>query len=1766
MKLFMAVFLFLCSINCYATELYVSVNTGDDSWAGHDVYGGAPNGPKATVQAAIDVAVAGDTIMLLPGVYYENIDMSGKNISLKSFNPQDLETVERTIISGNNSGCVITINKGESSSCTISGLTITGGYGVDPDEGGGIMCDGTSPGISYCIFRDNYSFRGGALYIKNSSPMISQCYFYGNSCQAAGGAIHVRDDSVTRIVNCVFHDNTASLGAAGTVIDSYVTIANCTIADNSSTTRGGAFLLTASSVVNIYNSILNNNKSAEGSELAVINNTEVTVGYSVIPDGPTELMLSDDSSVNWVSNNRAYSLKFYNKEIGDYRILEGTGVEIGTNTPPGGLPPVDIEGNLRIVDGDEDGFAVVDIGAYEIQPDSSYITVQTESYMGDPKPFVINAVEGDTSIITKYMYMRKSGNDTAHWDLIEHCSWLTPGATYGNIEYSFSYVPLEVDVTGMAAGFYSSSITLIVPNAVNYYIKVPVYLYISADPTIKNVPGDFATIQQAIDYADDGDMVVVAPGTYYENLNFKGKDITVRSTDPAQVSVVESTILNGTYGAGAVVIIADGETRDARLSGFTISHGKGGIPGEQNYYGGGVYSYNSSPTISHNIFRDNHLPGSDTEYFSVGGGICCLLSDAVVENNYFTENSALEGGGVLAYGGTVVRNNVIDNNTAYYSGGLAIYTFGVKAYNNTISSNTGDNYGGNVGIWYVDDDSYGIPTEVFNNIIVNAVSGGGVSFNGSVTDTSFFSYNNVWNNGSSDYVDISSLTGIHNNISVDPLFADGYHLSEESPCISAGKPDHVPDATELDLDLEAREYALRVDMGADEYVGYVNPVASAGYDLFVDELSEIRLDGTSSFIMEGYDIFYYWNQISGPTVELSTVEDGVVSFIPVEEGEYVFELVVSDGAIYSIPDTVTVVIGNRIPVAVVGANLAVEVGDRVYLDGSGSYDLDMQDELSYSWSQVSGPAVVLNDSSSAVAWFDCTVGGKYEFELQVSDSDDVSMPVMISVMTVELTSTFWERDMKIDTTDYYHYPDANGRRVVYSVGDNCDYTWNIKCLNFADSSVITLDGESGAGDNRARIDGDTIVWYGTGISWGNPWYHEPSNSSIFAYDLNARRKYTLRKYTWGESYSHPSISGKKVVWLEHLGIDPRPTDSDQAVNWYNTPYNICGADISDLSSPKYFTIAQNVGNRDPYPCYDYSYDFNEVVDIYGNLVVWEAEGDIYGADISDLNNIVVFPVCTDSGTQLDPAISGTMVVWQDCRNDSGDIYGADISDINNIKVVPLVEASGIQEQPAIDGNIIGYCDNDYIKFACYISGYSVIPIDLGENQYTGMGIQIGTAPRMGNHFAIWQTSAYGEAEGVFISCNYSVADGPVENVNNHKQYDTIQNALYDAAGNDVIQIQPGTYYEDMVFLGNNNTVRSIPINGVYDPSQTVFAGSGHGPVITFNEAPETDYTIEGITISGAIGYDEDGGGAVVSNSSTPTFRHCVISDNNAVAGAAVYADGGGLTLDNCLISGNNSVVGGALYLTGSCEIDFRNSVFSRNQAFNGGMIGGYYCTGNITNCTIADNSAVYFGGAIYCKDSCHLEVADSILSGNTAEQGQNVYSMRNSEYSRVNISYSDLVGGPDSVLANEGTYINLLDGVIDVDPMFTDPDAGDYHLKSEAGRWDGTLLSWVKDDDTSMCIDAGDPESDCSNELWPHGGRVNYGAYGATAQASMSNDDLVGNAADLNRDNTVDLFDFTILTERWLIESNLDTADISRDGIVDQLDMVGFAQNWLWSE
>jgi PKD repeat protein len=230
--------------------------------------------------------------------------------------------------------------------------------------------------------------------------------------------------------------------------------------------------------------------------------------------------------------------------------------------------------------------------------------------------------------------------------------------------------------------------------------------------TIINVPGDQPTIQAAIDASADTDTVLVAPGTYYENIGYHGKDIVVSShflfdQDPKYIL---STVINGSAPSHAdtasCVRIVDGQGPSTVLQGFTLTEGTGTVwtdPQGHGVYreGGGVLTEGSTPIIQYNLIIDNVAIDRTDLTSAGGGGIRSGAGQVSILNNVIMDNQGRYGGGiVLNYTPAIIRNNVIARNTGGEDfGGAGIWKYGgasATVENNTIVGNISASYGGGV--------------------------------------------------------------------------------------------------------------------------------------------------------------------------------------------------------------------------------------------------------------------------------------------------------------------------------------------------------------------------------------------------------------------------------------------------------------------------------------------------------------------------------------------------------------------------------------------------------------------------------------------------------------------------------------------------------------------------------------------------------------------------------------------------------------------------------------------------------------------------------------------------------------------------------------------------------------------------------------------------------------------------------------------------------------------------------------------------------------
>jgi hypothetical protein len=232
------------------------------------------------------------------------------------------------------------------------------------------------------------------------------------------------------------------------------------------------------------------------------------------------------------------------------------------------------------------------------------------------------------------------------------------------------------------------------------------------------------------------------------------------------------------------------------------------------------------------------------------------------------------------------------------------------------------------------------------------------------------------------------------------------------------------------------------------------------------------------------------------------------------------------------------------------------------------------------------------------------------------------------------------------------------------------------------------------------------------------------------------------------------------------------------------------------------------------------------------------------------------------------------------------------------------------------------------------------------------------------------------------------------------------------------------------------------------------------------------------------------GGGMINIDSNISLTKCVFKENEAKLGGGMRSSDSNLFLINCLFVGNIAYCSYGPYSRGLLD----------------GRGGGLYnsnCTLTLTNCTFGGNCAGDCASSI-CSFESIVTLTNCILWNNSPPNISG----------DAAVSYSNIQGGWSG------------EGNMDVDPLFVrigyldsngTPDyayddfwvEGDYHLKSRNGRWDPAGESWVIDDVTSPCIDAGDPSSLIAFEPVPNGGRINMGTYSGTIEASMSPSTIV---------------------------------------------------------
>ncbi|MGA1870035.1 MAG: right-handed parallel beta-helix repeat-containing protein [bacterium] len=687
-------------------------------------------------------------IIVHKGIYFENIDFLGKSITIKSIDPNDPNIVENTIVNGGQAGSVITFTNSEGSNSVLSGITIRNGSGIycrsssptithciitensTSGDGGGIYCHSSSPTITHCIITENStSGDGGGIYCHSSSPTITHCIISENSAGRGGGGIYCAFSSPT-ITSCSISHNLAQDGGGIFCAScSLLNITNCIIADNSATSYGGGIYCGYSTPI-MTNCTISGNSAKSFAAINCQSSTPILTNCIISEHSSTyqaPIYIANSSSIMNNCTITMNSNKSQQSIISFYRSSSATLINciLWNKTAP------EISGSPQVTYSDIRGGYQ---GEGNISMYPSFVNPMREDYHLRADSPCIDAGDPNSMIFDD-----KDGN-------------LRPGEALG---------------TGYDIGAYEFEGS---PCIVKTHI---VY------------PGD--TIQEAINAACSGDEIIVHRGTYYENINFLGRAITVRSANPYDPNVVAATIIDGNQAA-SVVTFDHGEDKRSVLSGLTLQNGN-------NSQGGGIYCYNySSPTITECVITKNSATND-------GGGLYCYSSSPNITNCAITDNLAnIDGGGIYSHSSFPIITNctITDNSATNDGGGIYCHSSSARIVDCTIAMNSANRNSG------------GLYCHSSSPAISNCI---------------------LWDNSapviniykSSPTITYSNIRGGYpgkGNISIYPSFVSlnrkDYHLRADSPCIDAGDPNSViPE----DKDGHLRPMGAGSDIGAYEFDG-----------------------------------------------------------------------------------------------------------------------------------------------------------------------------------------------------------------------------------------------------------------------------------------------------------------------------------------------------------------------------------------------------------------------------------------------------------------------------------------------------------------------------------------------------------------------------------------------------------------------------------------------------------------------------------------------------------------------------------------------------------------------------------------------------------------------------------------------------------------------------------------------------------------------------------------------------------------------------------
>ncbi|UCC21671.1 MAG: right-handed parallel beta-helix repeat-containing protein, partial [Planctomycetota bacterium] len=553
------------------------------------------------IQDAIDAATDGDEIVAEEGIYYESIDFKGKEVTVRSSKPDDPNVVAATVISSDGNEIAVTFANGEGPEAILAGFSIIGGPA-------GIRCEGASPTILHCTID---GIEAGVVLNGGSATILG--------CAVSSGRTGMRcENTSATITNCE-----VSGGITGIVFDGGTdTITNCTISSvdvalsciGTSPTVNGCVIIGGNIGVYCYNAFpVLTNCTIIGYEVAALDlwhMSEPTVTdcnitgavkshstienlrtgkiYDYIADAVNEASIGDElvAGEGFYEEEGSFASKgvlLRSADPNDPAVVAGT-IVMGT---------LEIEKSFTTGEIVVSGFTFIGGG---IRCNRSNPTIkgctftgsQIECRGGGSKAYITDCTITDVPVGIKCEEASPTITNCTITDVntglycimaaptITNCTIIGSGLFYRNVWYGtvhcYDAYPTFTDCTIVGDPY---AVTL-------HYCSNPTYINCTIEGetqlgTVENLTSGkkyFFFIDNAIRDAESGDEILAGEGIYYENIDFRGKEVKVRSRDPNDPAVVAATVIQGDSNEGVVRFIHE-EGPNTLLSGFTITGGRG---------------------------------------------------------------------------------------------------------------------------------------------------------------------------------------------------------------------------------------------------------------------------------------------------------------------------------------------------------------------------------------------------------------------------------------------------------------------------------------------------------------------------------------------------------------------------------------------------------------------------------------------------------------------------------------------------------------------------------------------------------------------------------------------------------------------------------------------------------------------------------------------------------------------------------------------------------------------------------------------------------------------------------------------------------------------------------------------------------------------------------------------------------------------------------------------------------------------------------------